>query len=61
MTAAMASDGSIPVSPEEAVACELAHVRGVSKRYGKTVALSNLDLSIRRGETLGLLGPNGCD
>ncbi len=33
--------------------------RGVSKRYGSTVALASLDLEIRRGEVFGLLGPNG--
>jgi ABC-2 type transport system ATP-binding protein len=33
--------------------------RGVSKRYGATVALESLDLDIREGEVFGLLGPNG--
>ncbi len=33
--------------------------RGVSKRYGSTLALDSLDLEIRRGEVFGLLGPNG--
>jgi ABC-2 type transport system ATP-binding protein len=33
--------------------------RGVSKRYGSTVALASLDLEINRGEVFGLLGPNG--
>ncbi|MFO1080538.1 MAG: ABC transporter ATP-binding protein [Reyranellaceae bacterium] len=32
---------------------------GVSKRYGSVLALDTLDLSIRRGEVFGLLGPNG--
>src|SRR6266446_60866 len=33
--------------------------RGVSKRYGPTLALDSLDLQIERGEVFGLLGPNG--
>lgn len=32
---------------------------GVSKRYGKALALDNLTLAIPRGTTLGLIGPNG--
>jgi ABC-type multidrug transport system ATPase subunit len=37
----------------------LAELHGVSKRYGKSVALDGLDLEVRRGELLALLGPNG--
>jgi ABC-2 type transport system ATP-binding protein len=33
--------------------------RGLSKRFGATVALNGLDLQIRAGEIYGLLGPNG--
>jgi ABC-2 type transport system ATP-binding protein len=33
--------------------------RGLTKRYGSLAALSDVTLSIRRGEILGLLGPNG--
>jgi ABC-2 type transport system ATP-binding protein len=33
--------------------------RGLSKRYGKTVALAGLDLDVPAGSVLGLLGPNG--
>src|SRR5688572_25809833 len=33
--------------------------RGLSKRFGTTVALNGLDLQIRSGEIYGLLGPNG--
>ena len=32
---------------------------GVSKRYGRVMALDGLTLDIRVGEVLGLLGPNG--
>jgi ABC-2 type transport system ATP-binding protein len=35
------------------------HTRGLSKRYGGTIALSDLDLSVNRGEVYGYLGPNG--
>jgi ABC-2 type transport system ATP-binding protein len=33
--------------------------RGLSKRFGATVALNGLELQIRTGEIYGLLGPNG--
>ncbi len=33
--------------------------RGLEKRYGKVVALSGLDLRVRRGEVYGFLGRNG--
>ena len=32
---------------------------GLSKRYGATVALEDLDLTVRPGEVYGYLGPNG--
>ena len=32
---------------------------GLTKRFGSTVAVENLDLEVRQGETLGFLGPNG--
>ncbi len=34
-------------------------LRGISKRYGDTIALDGLDLDARPGEILGLAGPNG--
>ena len=37
----------------------LAELSGVSKRYGKIVALDGLDLEVRRGELFAVLGPNG--
>ncbi len=32
---------------------------GLSKRYGRRLALSNLDLEVRAGRVYGFLGPNG--
>lgn len=34
-------------------------LRGVSKRYGATIAVNNLDLEVHRAEVFALLGPNG--
>jgi len=34
-------------------------LRGVSKRFGSTTAVSGLDLDVHRAEVLALLGPNG--
>ena len=34
-------------------------VNGASKRFGKNVALDNLNLKVKKGKVLGLLGPNG--
>jgi ABC-2 type transport system ATP-binding protein len=34
-------------------------MRGVTKRYGSTLAVSELDLDVQRAEVLALLGPNG--
>lgn len=35
------------------------YASAVTKRYGSTVALDELDLEVRRGEIFGFLGPNG--
>jgi ABC-2 type transport system ATP-binding protein len=37
----------------------LIEASGLSRRYGATLAVRNLDLTLRKGEILGLLGPNG--
>lgn len=34
-------------------------IKGVTKRYGDTVAVDHLNLAIEKGEVFGLLGPNG--
>ncbi|MEP6882231.1 MAG: ABC transporter ATP-binding protein [Dokdonella sp.] len=35
------------------------HAKGLSKRYGKTVALDAVDFEIESGRIVGLIGPNG--
>lgn len=35
-------------------------LRGVSKRYGTTIALHPIDLVFARGQTTALIGPSGC-
>ena len=37
----------------------LASLTGVRKRYGKVLALDDVDLQVRAGEVLAMLGPNG--
>ena len=43
-------------APQETPALE---VRGLTKRFGDTVAVAGLDLRMPRGGVLALLGPNG--
>lgn len=35
------------------------HAQGISKSYGKKIALDNVDLTIPAGRIIGLIGPNG--
>ncbi len=37
----------------------LVETRGLTKRYGSLTAVSDLNLTVRRGEVYGFLGPNG--
>ena len=37
----------------------VAQVRNVTRRFGDTVALDSVDLTVGAGEVVGLLGPNG--
>jgi simple sugar transport system ATP-binding protein len=41
------------------VADEVLRVENISKRFGPVVALRNINLKLRKGEVLGLLGDNG--
>ena len=40
-------------------AAPLLECHGLTRRFGGLVALEDLDLEVRRGEILGLIGPNG--
>jgi ribose transport system ATP-binding protein len=46
-------------SPEPSPATDLILVRGLSKRFGATQALADVDLDVRAGSVLALLGANG--
>lgn len=44
---------------ESAQASVLMRAHGLTKRFGGVVALNEIDLEVRQGEILGLIGPNG--
>src|SRR5271166_3413541 len=35
------------------------HTAGLSKRFGDTIAVKSLSMTVERGEVFGFLGPNG--
>ena len=35
-------------------------LKGLTKNFGKVLAVNNMDLEIEQGEFLVLLGPSGC-
>ena len=47
-----------PAASEDAASLAI-HTQDLAKRYGKTVALRGLTMSVRRSEVFGFLGPNG--
>src|SRR5579885_24061 len=55
------SPGAEPLATQEASSPSeaLVAVRNVTKAFGKLHALDNFTMSIRPGETYGLIGPNG--
>lgn len=55
----MTSDSCAVDSSRERSPAVPVRLRGVSKRYGSTTAVSELDLDVAAAEVLALLGPNG--
>ena len=52
-------DGSAGRIVEARLMQQVIHTEGLSKRYGATLALDGLDLTVNEGEVYGYLGPNG--
>lgn len=49
-----------PSSPALSIASGFAvEIEGLSKRFGRTVAVEDVSLAVRPGEVFGFLGPNG--
>jgi ABC-2 type transport system ATP-binding protein len=53
------AEGTPITTQTEGVDEPLVAIRGVTKLFGKLHALNNFTMSIRPGETYGLIGPNG--
>jgi len=49
-----AQNENLPPPPDAVIAAQ-----GLTKRYGKAVAVDQISFGIRKGEVFGLLGPNG--
>jgi len=47
------------IAAEAAAAQPFVEMRGVSKSFGRTKILSNVNLSVRKGEVIALIGPSG--
>ena len=56
----MTADGSARAPASAATEAPVLRVEGLTKRYGRLLAVRALDLELRAGEVFGLLGPNGC-
>ena len=54
-----ASGSNEPGWQKELAGAAMISVSGVSKRFGRTLAVDDVSFEVARGEVLGLLGPNG--
>ncbi|MGV0785302.1 ABC transporter ATP-binding protein [Mycolicibacterium sp. XJ2] len=48
-----------PIAPARAHLNPAIQVHGLTKRFGRILAVGDLDLTVHRGEVFGFLGPNG--
>ncbi|WP_394255556.1 ABC transporter ATP-binding protein [Pseudoclavibacter helvolus] len=60
MTSTLPAPAASAASAAHSQAAVGVELRGVTRRFGSTVALRGLDLSIKPGELVALLGPSGC-
>lgn len=51
--------GAVPVRPVRGTGDVVASTRGLVAAYGESLALRGVDLTLRRGEVVGLMGRNG--
>ncbi|MCL2673279.1 MAG: ATP-binding cassette domain-containing protein [Alphaproteobacteria bacterium] len=51
---------SVIIRPVDPNAIPLLEATGFSLRYGKTLIINDIDLTIRAGETVGIIGESGC-
>src|SRR4051794_21090930 len=49
-----------PATEPPSLSGAAAEARGVTRRFGATVALEGVDLSVRAGEVVAVVGPSGC-
>ena len=60
MTDASVSNAPAPKPAPHVKENAIISFQGVTKRFGKMVAVDNVNLDIREGEFFALLGPSGC-